>query len=234
MISHKHKCIFVHVPKVAGISIEEIFLKDLDLDFENRMALLLGKNTNKNIGPPRISHLTAKEYIDYHFISNNLYESYFKFSFVRNPYDRIFSLYRYLGFDKFISYKKFILVYLPIIFKQEKLKYFLQPMSNYLFSENGSLMVDFVGRLEAIDEDFSIVQEKCGLKNEPLPHNNKSEEMGLKTKIIRGKRIIKNFPGIVFDYRFSKQEKKKNYTLEMKEVIDKLYGVDFRNFNYEQ
>ena len=48
MISKAHKTIFVHIPKVAGQSIETMFLNDLNLKWDERSKLLLRKK-RKNL-----------------------------------------------------------------------------------------------------------------------------------------------------------------------------------------
>ena len=54
VISHEHRCVFVHIPKCAGQSIETVFLEDLGLDWSNRSILLLRPNECPDIGPPRL------------------------------------------------------------------------------------------------------------------------------------------------------------------------------------
>ena len=145
MISHKHKCIFIHIPKAAGTSIERVFMDDLGLDMDNRHALLLGKNTNKTMGPRRVSHLTAQEMLDQHFISQELFDTYFKFAFVRHPVDRLYSIYRYRKFSDFMSFDNFILENVDKIDDQDREYFFYKPQFEYLCN-NAKLMVDFVGK----------------------------------------------------------------------------------------
>lgn len=66
MISHKHRFIFVYIPKVAGLSIELYFLNNLGLDWKNRRPLLLMHNTEPEIGPQKLAHLLALDYVKYH------------------------------------------------------------------------------------------------------------------------------------------------------------------------
>lgn len=235
MISHHHKCIYVHMPKVAGISIEDVFLEELNLDFDNRMQLLLGLNTNKHIGPPRISHLTAREFLDLKFISQELFDKYYKFTFVRNPYDRVYSFYKYLSYDMIVSFKNFVIKYLPeIIEKEEKgIYYFIQPMCNYIYSSNGELLVDFVGKLENIKEDFQIVTDRLGIQNTELKHKNNSKEMSLKTRLRRVSRIIRKNPVLMKGFIF-KNDTSKYFDQEMKNTILRLYSKDFEYFDYEK
>ena len=93
MISHKHKCIFVHVPKCGGRSVQNVFIQDSGLTWDTREPFLLRENKNLKSGPPRLAHLTYREYLDYFYISQELMDSYFKFSIVRDPYRRMESIY---------------------------------------------------------------------------------------------------------------------------------------------
>ena len=78
MISHKHKCIFIHIPKAAGTSVER-FLRDIDSDIPAKVLRKRG-----------FSHF-FNDYLDYYV-----------FSFVRNPYDRLVSAWKWgqLKFEK--------------------------------------------------------------------------------------------------------------------------------------
>ncbi len=70
MINLKHKFIFVHVPRTGGVSIEKYF------------------------GQPWQNHATLQTYID---SSPLRAKDYFKFVFVRNPWDRLVSWYFHMN-----------------------------------------------------------------------------------------------------------------------------------------
>ena len=63
MLSQKYKCIFVHIPKAAGQSVERVFLELHGLSWEMRSPLLLAQNSDSAMGPPRLAHLRASEYV---------------------------------------------------------------------------------------------------------------------------------------------------------------------------
>ena len=49
MISYKRKCVFVHMLKCTGQSIESVFVNDAGLTWEDRAPLLLRPNANDRV-----------------------------------------------------------------------------------------------------------------------------------------------------------------------------------------
>ena len=89
MISHSKKFIFIHIPKTGGSSIE-IVLKE----FINENCNIMGENTYFY---PDIKHYTATELLNRY--GENKFNDYLKFCVIRNPWDRLLSLY-YWGHKK--------------------------------------------------------------------------------------------------------------------------------------
>lgn len=107
MISHKLKFIFIHIPKTSGCSMS-LFLKDL---VDCKVIIkdnIMGVNQGVHIycEKRKTQHSIVHQDISYY---KNIYgktiDNYFKFTIVRNPYDRMLSFYFfYNGKD----HKKFI------------------------------------------------------------------------------------------------------------------------------
>ena len=76
MIIDEYKTIFIHIPKTAGTSISSYFNER-----QIRLRVQPGKHDT-------INHIKQR--------FSNLYDSYSKFTVVRNPYDRMVSWYFYL------------------------------------------------------------------------------------------------------------------------------------------
>jgi hypothetical protein len=75
MISHEHKCIFVHIPRTAGTSIEAW------IQGGDQWAIA-----------PKEKHLTSSQA---KFLYHDFWHDYFKFSIVRHPIQRVFSCMTY-------------------------------------------------------------------------------------------------------------------------------------------
>jgi hypothetical protein len=121
------------------------------------------------------------------------FDNAFKFSFVRNPWDRFVSAFfchpkntsaKFLdGFsmdtDGFNEYIKFCASDYPGWFPMRSVyaTHFL-PMYHFLLNDGGEIGVDFVGRFETLQKDWEHVCNILGV-SEALPHQRKSEKRSL-------------------------------------------------------
>lgn len=232
MISHKNKCIFIHIPKVAGQSIEKFFLNLNNLDWDTRHQLLLKRNIKSKKGPPRLAHLKSEDYLSHQYISPYLFKEYFKFTFVRNPWSRAVSFYKYGRFNEIMSFKKFVEKLLPKLIHEKK--WFYGPQYNFIYIEN-RLKVDFVGHFENLNDDFGKVCKKLDIPFIQLPHHNKSvKEKGLNRVKYRTKKIINN-PVYIFNLgkdQINSKDYRTYYDSSLIKTIEELYYLDVKTFNY--
>lgn len=173
MISHYHKTIFVHIPKCGGQSIEHVFLEELGLSWKNRAPLLLRKKTEGEKAPKRLAHLTLQGYLDNCYISREMYDSYFKFSVVRNPYSRVISLYNYLGFSEKMCLNSFVSDILPMNCNiKSSFYWFFMPQANFIIDSDNRVGVDALLKLEAIDLEWSTVVNATNVTTRRIPMHN--------------------------------------------------------------
>jgi hypothetical protein len=168
----KHKCIFVHIPKTAGVSISvSLFGKGIANTPALYYNVLLGKEDFNN---------------------------YFKFSFVRNPFTRLVSAYEFLQkesspYDEklvsvvrsYNSFESFVINYLDGNINEIKnyfrpKHYFFKPQYYFLCNSKGEIMVDYVGYFESIEEDYEHIRAKIGT-GQPLKKMNvtKSKKLSI-------------------------------------------------------
>jgi len=218
------------VPKTAGQSVEQVFIDLLDLTWATRAPLLLRKNKVPALGPPRLAHLTAEEYVRYKYLAPEQFDSYFRFAFVRNPWDRTVSFYKYLGESKKLGFKQYLVERFQTEI-WEKLHWFVKPQSSFLYDDQDRLLVDYVGRFENLQADFNKICDRIGIGRTDLPCVNKSIKIpaksvsGLsKVKKILGKpgNVITEEPRRYQDY----------YDDESRELVAALYSRDIELFGY--
>ncbi|MFK0450968.1 sulfotransferase family 2 domain-containing protein [Campylobacter coli] len=163
----KYKCIFIHVPKVAGSSIERVIYQ-----------------TDKWL----VGHVKASDYTKF---DKDKFDSYFSFGFVRNPYDRVVSAYHYLKNDSpdpcdikwgrlhinNLTFEEFILSLQDEEFKEEILsKNHFSFQYKYLCDKNMNILVNFIGKFEKLDNDFKKILNILRRKDS-LVHINKSKHL---------------------------------------------------------
>lgn len=184
MVSHQHKCIFIHIPKTAGTSIE--YKLGFDATRKRNMqdhrairmfepcylAQTVRTALHGDITPLRkyVRHWAKGR----HFVSQQQYQTYFKFAFVRNPWARVHSWYKNLMRDPIL--KQTFTIDDSCTFEQyvhERLgTWWLQPQMYWITDSRGQVALDFVGRYEQLSDDFAKVCRMIGLPNAELPKVN--------------------------------------------------------------
>lgn len=226
MICRDYNCLYVHIPKTAGQSVEQFFMDLLGLDWEHdREALLLQSNDDPARGTEKLAHLSASEYVDCGYLPQQEFSAYFKFSFVRNPWSRILSEYRYRNYFHHLSFRDFVLNKLPRPGWDDQYRH-VMPQYDMLHDRQGNLLVDFVGRFETLQQDFDKVCERLGIVDSRLPHRNRSDKKSRDLK-----RKIRNFLFMNGENRF--QNMAEFYDDETREAVTEYYRQDIDTFGYE-
>ena len=173
IISHKHKFIFLKTRKTAGSSIQVTLAEHcgendiitgqyrLGIDDNSHSA---GLNMSKfYTNHPHPELIPTKE-----FLGNAIWDSYFTFAIVRNPYDIAVSRYHW---D--IKGKKGLKETSVEGFKNWVKKGNLLPedrLYKYTCLSDGVLNVDFIGRYENLEKDLNHICNKIGIPNLELPN----------------------------------------------------------------
>lgn len=226
MICRDYKFLFVHVPKVAGQSIEQFFMDRLGLDWDaDRADVLLGDNPERGCGTQKLAHLSACEYLECGHISREEFEALFRFSFVRNPFARIVSEYLYRNYFHHRSFRDFVLNKLPEPGWDDRYRH-VMPQYDMLHDSGGRLMVDFVGRFENLQADFDEVCRRLGIEDSALPHRNPSNKRSRNVK-----RRVRNF--IFRNGEDGKRRYTEFYDDETREAVARYYRRDLDAFEYD-
>jgi hypothetical protein len=230
VICGEYRCLFVHVPKTAGMSIEHVFLRLVGLTWETRAPLLLRGNDDPRLGPPRLAHLKAGEYVARGHLAAEQFESYFKFSFVRNPWDRIVSEYKYRGYPVKTNFKTYLFKHLPAPGWTDTYCHIV-PQYDFLHDEAGRLLVDFVGRYESLQADFDKVCDRVGIPPTPLPRVNRSLEDARPNSL---RELRKQLRRAIWtrEREHTFPHYTEYYDDESREFVGRLFRKDVEAFNY--
>lgn len=228
MISDEFKCIFVHINKTAGSSIE-VFFEEY----------------------PRAQHVVTTKCIEEY--GRRKWNRYFKFSIVRNPWDRLLSWYLWVERDTFLydwssstpfqgysvpyewgmhrghpevksdwykslkpGFEKFVF---SIKSTKDKTDFnlveskhnaakgkWIASQLTWLKNSRGEMPMDFIGRFENLQNDFKKICKKLNLEEDPLP----------KAKVLYNK------PHYSFFYNENTIKR-----------VEELYGDDIEYFDYK-
>ncbi len=152
----KTKFVFIHINKTGGTSV------------------------GRALGIQPKQHFTAQEVI--HKIGQQHWNEAFTFTIVRNPWDKVVSHYRYrvktnqnkmkdlpIPFEEWVR-KTYGKDKDPVYYNNPKM--FL-PQMDWISDKSGKICVDFVGRLEQIEDDFAHIISMIGIEA-VLQHYNKT------------------------------------------------------------
>lgn len=231
MICHELNLIFIHIPKTAGQSIESQLI--IMSGNKERSNYLLGANPDPKKGGPFLDHLLWNEYIDYGYISSETYDKYYKFSFVRNPWFRLVSEYRFrkrlwLNY----TFRDWVVEYFPSDVDSDEWRHII-PQHKYIYDDGKLAKVNFIGKYENLNEDFALLMKEIGLPhNTSLPHVNKSLSSKSKGVI---KKVLDKVKFNILKIRSKEKFHKKYlnyYNKELWDYVGKLYVDDIHLFGY--
>ena len=194
-VNESEKRIFIHIPRCAGTSMERV-------------------NWNRGDFHQTIYFFKNKKGIDI--------DNYFKWCFVRNPWDRTHSVYNFVRkLNSEVSFEYFIKalykekdklqvqnithkeILLPVLnLPVTKIHFF--PMVS-LISIDNEIKMDFIGRYENLEQDWKTITEILKQPPTPLMHINQG----------RNKPYYKN-----------------DYTKELIDMVEEIYEKDIKAFNY--
>jgi len=169
IISASHNFICLHIPKTAGTSVR---------------TMLSQYQSNKPESP---AEWHEDMVVTRTRVSQTFFDNAFKFTFIRNPWDRMYSSYQFICHKKLntienipqeyykeIGFKRWLMeesFYVPnhIAPTPDMIPIQRKTLSSWMCDESGNQLVDFVGRFENINEDFSRIIKHIGVPNVTLP-----------------------------------------------------------------
>lgn len=163
-ISHKYKVVFLSNPRCGSTSVRKML---------NTYCDVFSQDTG-----PFYHHTTASDLKKTFEQQGWSWEEYYKFCVTRNPWDRMYSAYKFgqispksvwhrIGsevkdFEGFIKH--------PETFSQA-----LRDLDYFTKNDEGELLVDKILRLEELNETLPLLLKECGVPVEHVLHVNSSD-----------------------------------------------------------
>ena len=210
MISHQYRCIFVEVPKTGSTSVRRI----LGPAIKPHLSLVEIRRMMESYWVIRGGR--KDRIMEWLYLTlpagwrkergRRQFQSYFKFGFVRNPWDRVVSLYErneavqmreQMSFEEFVRWIQYSS---STCVHSSPHRYQL----DWFVDADGKMLADFVGRFERLQEDWAVVARKLGV-SETLSQTRANPRLRHYT-----------------DY----------YTTETQRIIEEKFKVDIETFNY--
>jgi len=230
-LSKQYKTIFVHIPKTAGTSIELALGLHGDKTFIGVNRYWDQQGQKENLFGGKYQHLTIREIKK--ILPSNVYSNFFRFTFTRNPWDRLVSHLAWkdgkwakqepLSKDYFeqnlfhfyerYQWNKRLIQRMRRWYKASSIyqgnlalweHQHLTPQYCYTHNWLGKTELNYIGKFEKLEENWKIV---CRHLKSDLP---------LKRRMVSTHE----------DYRTY-------YSKRTKRIVEEIYQKDIRMFSYE-
>lgn len=174
IISHRHRFIFVAVPKTGTHSVRHALRTHLGRDDLEQARLFVEKALPwpelARVGHGHLSFAEVRP-----FMGEEAFASYLKFAFVRNP------------FARFVSYCAFATSRDGAFERDPKavMRHFLfdapphhhmvfRPQHTFLTGADGALQADMLGKVEVMQASYDAITARIGVATAPLERVNAS------------------------------------------------------------
>lgn len=174
IISHRHRFVFIAVPKVASHSVRFALRSQLGAEDEEQVSLFVRRRIAR---PPFASqehgHQLAREVRE--ALGVGSWADYLSFAIVRNPWDRFVSYVAFMmrhngAFDRDPRAAMHRVLANP----QHQSPVHFRPQSDFVTDESGALIVSRICRAERLQQDFDAVCETLALPRIALEIRNAS------------------------------------------------------------
>ncbi len=174
IISHKHKFIFFAVPKTATHAVRQALRQHLDQgDWEQQT--LFGEQF---LPIPELAaighgHISVRQLLPH--LSSEVWKSYFKFAFVRNPFDRFVSTCFFLN-RKNPQFEKSAITFMKNALNVERFRkrILVLPQNQLLIDYDGQVVLESVGRYESLQQSYDEICTRIGIPTTELGRKNPS------------------------------------------------------------
>jgi len=204
IISGLHRFIFAAIPKTGTHAIRQALRAHMGRDDLEQVGLFVQRKFPiEELAKLGHGHVTLQQVQPY--LRPEEWSSFFKFAFVRNPFDRFVSYCAFMtrAQGHFQQDPKAVMRHFLANPPQKHILF--QPQHSFVTAPDGSLLTDYLGRVEQMQQSYDEIAQRIGIPTQQLDKVNSSKRE---------------------DYR-------DYYDQRLIDGVAKLYARDIELFGYE-
>jgi hypothetical protein len=204
IVSHAKQFVFFAVPKTGTHAVRELFSSHKGPD-DWEQQILFGEQVSPipEIAKIQHGHISVQQIASH--LEKAVWENYFKFAIVRNPFDRFISIWLFLNRQN-PKFTETPLQWMKsaIVVPRFRRRVLVAPQYLQLIDEQGNIAMDYVGRYEQLQDSVDEICGKLQIESTLLIKKNSSEH----------------------------QQYREYYDDELKSMVGKFYKEDLNRFGY--
>ena len=204
IISFKHKFVFAAVPKTGTHAVRRALREHLGPEDIEQVRLFVEKTFPiPELAQLQHGHLGLEQLRPH--LPPEQFDSFFKFAFVRNPFERFISYCAFMTRFKgqFAANPHRVMTF--YVQNPQWQHILFQPQYTVVADGSGRLLTDYLGRVETMQQSYDEIAARIGIRSTQLEKVNASTHR---------------------DYR-------DYYTPALVDAVGKLYARDLELFGYE-
>lgn len=174
IISHQHRFVFAAIPKTGTHSVRQALREHMSEEDLEQVGLFVNKRFPfEELAAIKHGHITLEQIRP--FLGEEAFASYFKFAFVRNPFDRFVSYCAFMtrADGAFLKNPQQVMRY--ILFQARPDQHILfQPQHTFVTGADGKLLADVIGRVEEMQASYDAICARIGIPSAQLGQVNSS------------------------------------------------------------
>lgn len=176
IVSHRHRFIFAAVPKTGTHAVRQALREHMGDEDAEQVGLFVDRRFPwADLAAIRHGHLALHQVRPH--LGEAAFGGYFKFAFVRNPFDRFVSYCAFMlrGGDLFQRHPREAMHH--FLFRDPPEGHILfQPQADLLTDDDGTtLLTDAIGRVEAMQASYDAICARIGIASRPLDRVNATQ-----------------------------------------------------------
>lgn len=204
IVSTLHKFVFVAIPKTGTHAVRQALRDHLGPQDMEQVGLFVQKKFPvPSLAQIGHGHITLEQLRP--FVQPDAWNSFFKFAFVRNPFDRFISYCAFITRDGDEFERDPQAVMRDVLANPPREHILFQPQHSFVTDAGGALLTDYIGRVEEMQQSYDAIAERIGIPTAQLEKVNATKRRNYR------------------DY----------YDASLIEGVAKLYARDLEYFDYE-